>query len=171
MSLLETTKQFELPSIPPMRGTEFSSEGFYLWGNFKEYFVGKKEPKQSKQKYKLSTLKESSTDSAIMAELGDCEVTLGQFHAFLKTADKNGWYIAYTRDLKGSLWAVYCRWDGGEWRVDAGSITGTGPWRTGCQFFSRDSQTSDTQSSTSLEPFDPLTLEVVINGVTFIPKL
>lgn len=174
--LLQKIDSIILPPLPAFSGRKFGTKEFYLWDNFKTHFFDKKEKKSMGGTIKLSTLQKNSFDTEILAELGnDAEVTLAELYEFLKTADKSIWYVAYIQDGGGGLWAVYCVWSSGNqlWHVEAYPITHPYKWNAGYRVFSRDSSESLSSGSAdtqTLTPFDPTTLEVVINGVTFVPK-
>lgn len=139
---MKTTTTFTLPDLPKFEAKKKFTNGFYLGYNFKEHFLPKVEPKSTGGKFKLTTLEKPMVDKDIIAELGSSHiVTLGQLYEFLKTADKDGWYIAYIEDAKGELWAVCCLWDfvNQEWIVAACSVALQIPWLAGYQVCSHDS--------------------------------
>lgn len=169
--LLEPVQNILLPTIPAFNGKKFDTPGFYLGSRFKELFLDKKEPKSTGGSFKVSRLTEPSVDKAITEGLGKgLEVTLGELHHFLEDADKSIWYIAYTKDVQGTLWAVDCYWrsGGGYWYVGAAPVADPDEWVAGYQVFSRDSDGSETQlsdeGSLALSPFDPSKMHITYQG-------
>lgn len=156
--ILKKISTIELPTIKKFSGKQFDNKGFYLWSNFRDNFVSKQETKQPARKLKVSKLNVDALNKDIMAELGNYEITPGQLYNFLKTADKQEWYISYIKDTSGVLWAVNCRWGSGfgYWDVDAFPVSYPRVWNAGLQVFSCDS--SDTIDSEVVDS-DPLTLE------------
>ena len=112
----------------------------WLGDNFKAGFLSKIEEQTPALEIREHELLKNSRDPAIITELGgeeNVEITLGQFWEFLKTADRRFWYVAYIRDTKGVLWAVYANWGSGSLYVGADSLGSPDEWSAGYRFLSR----------------------------------
>lgn len=94
----------------------------------------------SKETLKTKTLGKSMLDKEIFEEFKPVAVTLGDVLHFLKKANRDGWYIFYVNDLKGTLWAVHAHWfaDDGGWDVGAYSVGLPTGWYDGHQVVSRE---------------------------------
>ena len=106
----------------------------YLGHNFKANFLGKTEEKVKKATLKRRKLLKSSLDAPILDALGGekkAEVALAHAFEFLKTADRDRWYIFYVRDANGNLWAVRAYWDDRGWDVSAYSVSCPDGWDDG----------------------------------------
>lgn len=124
---------------------------FYLDSNFEQYFLGKVEENVSAVSLAIHRLNRNSVDEPIRNELTPEreETTLTHFYELLKKQPKgengilptNGtcWIIAYIKDAKGNLWAVfaYCYSFNREWYVSAYSVVYPNPWSRGYQVVSR----------------------------------
>jgi hypothetical protein len=126
----------------------------YFGDNFNSWFLtgeGKIEGPQDQQELRFGKLTKGSVDGPIIEELGGeakAETTLTEmFDQMSKQSNReegnlltNGcWNIFYIRDINGVLRAVYVRWCGVGWCVDALSVEGPFGWYAGHQVFSRNS--------------------------------
>lgn len=117
----------------------------YLGDNFKGNFLDVVEESVKPMTAKQRKLRKSSVDGPILAALGDkdlnkiekARVTLAHAFEFLKTADKSKWFIFYVADAKGVAWAVFARWNGHGWGVEASPVTYPGEWNDGRLVVSR----------------------------------
>lgn len=128
----------------------------YLGDNFAKQFLSKIEKSLVGGMLRYGTLRKSSVDSPIIAELGGeqkSETTLAEMFALMERQGNgqrgplltNSYAnIFYIRDINGVLWAVDCDWDGDGWRVRADSVGVPDSWYDGSQVFSRNP--SETQS-------------------------
>ena len=101
--------------------------------------------------YKMSShrLTKNMSDKEIQAELGkDYDTDLAAIFSLMEKQPHgkegillNNSYanIFYVKNNAGGLCAVFVRWHGGGWSVDADSVAGTVEWGGGCQVFSRNS--------------------------------
>ena len=125
--------------------------GFYLWENFKDHFLGKVEENVADATLAIHRLEKRSLDTQIRKELGQEyeEIALAHFFNLLRKQSKgeqghllvNGYAnIAYIRDKDGNLWAVSAFWGSGsrEWNVSACSVGNPRDWSDGNQVISRD---------------------------------
>ncbi len=126
---------------------------FYLWGNFKDNFLGKVEEDVKSATIAIHRLEKPSRDHGIMAELGiDIKtkkgvIKLAHLYETIKAQAQgqegsllvNGSNIAYIEDKNGKVWAVCAGWDsGGRFRcVSAGSVEGPVGWCGGGQVLSQ----------------------------------
>ena len=116
--------------------------------NFASLFIPKTEKNVEASSLRRQKLLKNSSDSEIIKALGGeekAETSLAEFYARLE-AQGNGeegplltngnWNIFYIRDKDGVLHAVFARWLGGGWYVDADDL-GYGGWYEGRRVFSR----------------------------------
>lgn len=174
--ILKKVSTLEIPKLPTFSGAQFETTGFYLWLNFKNMFLTKKEPKSPGGTFKVSELTEYSLDNPILEELGDsAEVSLGELYEFLKTADKEYTYISYIKDQQNMLWEVSCYWHSDDWHSDdwcwnvaAYAIAHPSGWDAGSRVFSHDSSNPlISDKSLTLSPFDS---EITLNGEIYVKK-
>ena len=153
--------------IPATTGTFVAKEKFvqdtgrkakvkvsYLGDDFTAWFLsddGKTEEPITKQTLRYAKLRKGSVDGPIIAELGGeakAEATLTEVFSLMEkqaTGEEgvllnNGRAnLFYVKDQSGVLRAVFVRWHGDGWGVDADSVEGPGRWRGGGQVFSRNS--------------------------------
>lgn len=123
----------------------------YFGPNFVNWFMDKSEDSIGATKLCGYKLLEDSVDAPIVAELGGegkVETTLQELYSALKKQRKgekgdllaDGWWnIFYVRDAKGTLRAVYVRWDGVGWRVFAHEVSNPVTWGAGSHVFTRNS--------------------------------
>ena len=112
----------------------------YLGDNLKANFLDLVEEGVKPMTLKQRKLLKASVDRPIISALGGekkAEVAMAHAFEFLKTADRNRWYIFYVRDAKGTLWAVCARWDDDGWRVGASPVTYPVEWIDGYRVVSR----------------------------------
>lgn len=124
-------------------------------GNFTSWFLsgdGKiEDPFMEQGTLRYHTLRQSSTNGHIIAELGSAkksETTLSEMFSLMEKQGKgengvllnNRYYasIFYIKDQNGVLRSVFVLWDDDGWRVDADSVGYPDRWSEGCQVFSRD---------------------------------
>lgn len=123
----------------------------YLGTSFKEWFWEKTEESFAGSTVYGRRLDKGSVDGPILNELGGsekAETTLAEIYAMMKRQANgrggaplnNGWAnIFYVRDITGTLRAVFVRWLGVGWSVDAHSVESPNEWFAGCRVFSRNS--------------------------------
>jgi hypothetical protein len=121
----------------------------YTGSNFEERFFNKTVDPIDKSTLRYHKLLNGSVDKYILAELGGnekAETILAEMFASIELQPNgedgalltNGYAnIFYIRDDNGVLWAVYCRWRDGGWRVLAYSVEFPNEWDAGNQVFSR----------------------------------
>lgn len=113
----------------------------WLGDNFKEHFLSKTESGEvAGEALSVNKLLKGSHSPAIITELGGegrVEISLGQFWAFLKTADQSLWYVAYIRGTDDVLWAVNANWDSCGLDVGAYSLDYPCAWNADGRFLSR----------------------------------
>lgn len=138
----------------------------WLGSQFKSVFGKTTFSPASAEGIESRTLTRSMTDVEIFAEFKPAAVTLGDVLAYLKGADRDGWFIFYVNDRKGVLWAVHAVWRAGlgGWFVEAYSVESPSGWCVGFQVLSR--RFSDSLPQT-LSPLDTLPLELEINGFKY----
>ena len=115
--------------------------GDNLWENFLD-LVEENVPAMTVRKRKLL---KSSPDKRILAALGDnnldkiekARTYLAHVFEFLKTADRNKWYVFYVADKNGNVWAVFAAWNVGGWDVGAFSVQDPIGWCGGDLVVSR----------------------------------
>jgi hypothetical protein len=133
-----------------------------VWDNFTSWFLsgdGKTEDPISEQTLRYHKLRKSSVDGPIITELGGeekSETTLTEMFSLMEKQKNgedgvllnNGYAnIFYIRDQNGVLRAVVVLWNGGGWRVDAGSVGHPFRWDDGRQVFSRNSVLESSEPS------------------------
>lgn len=128
----------------------------YLGDNFTEQFLGKIEEPFAGGMLRYGTLRKSSVDGPIIAELSGKQKAETMFAEMFTLMERqgngqsgslltNGYAnIFYIRDIKGVLWAVDCYWNDDGWRVNACSVENPYSWNDGHHVFSCNS--SETQS-------------------------
>jgi hypothetical protein len=113
----------------------------WLGGNFKKHFLPKVEKDEvAAETLTISKLLKGSKDPAIITALGGeekVESKLAQFWEFLKTANRNLWYVGYIRDNQNTLWAVNALWNSDRLSVEAGSLGYPDDWHADTRFLSR----------------------------------
>ena len=125
--------------------------GFYLWNNFKKYFLNKVEENILDTTLAIHRLEKRSLDDQIRKELGQEHEEIALDHCFdlLKNQSKgqvgllltDGCFkIAYIKGNDDKLWAVYAYWlsDDRYWHVDAYSVEYPSDWIGGDLVVSRD---------------------------------
>lgn len=144
---------------------KFSEITSYQSSNFMEWF-GDMEYQDKQSKLYSKKLDRDMLDKEILSEFNPTELNLGEVFNYLNTeAKKEDYMIFYCRDNASVLRAVYVRWDGGGWRVDADSVEGPYWWHDGNRVFSRNSfDTHDNPSVTlTLSKEEAEVLKKVIN--------
>jgi hypothetical protein len=112
----------------------------HLGDNFRANFLDVVEENVEAAKLTQRKLLKRSVDKPILSALdGEEKARIALAHVFdyLKTADRNLWFIFYVKDAKGVLWAVYAGWDDGGWYVDADAVSNPDEWRDGRRVVSR----------------------------------
>lgn len=112
----------------------------YLGDNFQANFLDVVEENVEAAALKQRKLLKRSVDGPILSALEGEEkarVALAHVFDYLKTADRNLWFIFYVADAKGVLWAVYAAWNGGGWYVHAYAVSDPNEWDDGYRVVSR----------------------------------
>lgn len=112
----------------------------YLGGNFQDNFLDVVEENVEGATLKQRKLLKRSVDAPILSALDGedkAKVALGHAFSYLKSADRNLWYIFYVADSKGVLWAVSAHWYGGGWDVSAYAVSDPLGWLRGYRVVSR----------------------------------
>jgi len=112
----------------------------YLGDNFRANFLDVVEENVKAAALKQRKLLKRLVDKPILSALGGEEkarVALAHVFDYLKTADRNLWFIFYVKDAKGVLWAVSAYWRGVGWSVGAFAVSDPDAWGDGSHVVSR----------------------------------
>ena len=143
--LLKFVRSVSVPAVENFIAAEAFGDGnsaglkFWMNDNFRNNFLGKAVSNVPAGELNIRELTEASLDAPIRKELTPEleETKLPHFYELLKA--RSGWFVAYIKDDKGNLWAVYADWnvDDREWDVYADSVTDPRAWDAGRQVVSR----------------------------------
>ncbi|MFH1769701.1 MAG: hypothetical protein ABH833_03500 [Parcubacteria group bacterium] len=116
---------------------------FYLWPNFRNYFLEKVEENVPTGEFAIQRLERSVKDDAILRELGDkAEVVLAHFYELIKRQPQGQEgdlltdgraNIFYVRDAENMVWAVSAGWHSvsRKWYLNANPIDYPRSWCVG----------------------------------------
>lgn len=115
----------------------------WMSDHFNKQFIGLEVPFVGSADFIVREIKQSSSDAAIITELGGvvrAETSVLHFRDFLSR--ENGskeYFIFYLRGKDGNLWSVYAYWraESSGWDVDATSVSDPDEWGLNFRVVSR----------------------------------